>query len=504
MMESFPLASREQGVALRRMLRERGFTTDEVCRRAAVTSIYDFRSIRDGRTAGVELADPVDLLIRLFMDVELVERDTIESLLSPGECRLLDDLGLLTDAGDGRAHASLLLYPTESIWIASDLNASPTKAASEGLREDAVYPAITKNTRHFLASLPSTPCDRLLDLCAGTGIAALLAAPSVGHAWAVDITERATRFARFNAALNGIENCTAVQGDLYAPVAGAVFDRIVAHPPYMPALEQKYIFRDGGEDGEQITRGILAGLPLHLAPGGSLYCTCMLTDREGARAEQRIRRLLGDREAEFDLILLAHQSFPPTEYYFQLALAGRVSLEEVHRRHEIFRKLGVERLVYASIVIRRHRSARPAYTARRQAGPQSHAPELEWLDRWETAATDPGLPERLMQARPRVAPSCRMRLSHAPGEGEWLVEDCLLTTPWPFPLEARCPPWTASLLNRCDGRRTVEEHLGWLKAEGLVPADAGGREFAALVRSLVAGGFLEVPEFALPGREPAA
>jgi SAM-dependent methyltransferase len=500
MAEAFPTASREQGAALRRLLLDRGFTTAEVCRRAGIASIYDFRSLREGRTAGVELGVPLDLLIRLFMDVELVERGTIEALLSPTEWRLLDELGLLTDAGNGRAHASLLLYPTESIWIASDLNANPTDAGAAVLREDAVYPAITRNTGHFLATLPSTPCDRFLELCAGTGIAALLAARDVGQAWAVDITDRATRFARFNAVLNGIENCTAVQGDLYAPVAGARFDRIVAHPPYMPALEQKYIFRDGGEDGEQITRGIVAGLPEHLAPGGSLHCTCMLTDRQGARAEQRLRQLLGEEEAEFDLVLLAHQTFQPTEYYFQLALAGRATLDEVHRRHEIFRRLNVERLVYASIVIRRHRAARPARTARRQAGPGTGPREVEWLERWEAAAADPGLPDRLMEAPLSVAPACRMRLSYTPADGEWAVEDCVLVTSWPFAVEAKCPPWTASLLGRCDGRRTVREHLAWLKSEGLVPADAPAKELAVLVRSLAAGGLLEIPEFPLPGR----
>ena len=499
MVDAFPTASREQGAALRRLLLERSFTTAAVCRRAGIESIYDFRSIRDGRTAGIELGDALDLLIRLFLDVQLVERGSIEALLSPAECGLLEQLGLLTDVGNGRAHASLLLYPTESIWIASDLNADPTDAPTAVLREDAVYPAITRNTRHFLTTLPSTPCDRFLDLCAGTGIAALLAARDVGQAWAADITKRATRFARFNAVLNGIENCTAVQGDLYGAVAGARFDRIVAHPPYMPALEQKYIYRDGGEDGEQITRGIVAGLPAHLAPGGSLHCTCMLTDRKEARAEQRLRQLLGDRESEFDIILLSHRTLQPTEYYFRQALAGRATLEEVHRRHEIFRRLGVERLVYASIVIRRHLAARAAFTARRQAGPNSGPPEVEWLERWEAAAADPGLPDRLLDAPLRVPPGSRMRLSYAPENGDWAVEDCVLVTSWPFAVEAKCPPWTASLLGRCDGRRTVREHLGWLVTEGLLPADASANDLAVLVRSLAAGGLLEVPEYPLPG-----
>jgi hypothetical protein len=498
--EFYPAATPEQGAALRRLLLAHAFTAEEVCRRTAIASIYEFRSIREGRTEGVALEDALDLLIRLFMDVALVPRDTIEGMLAAGECRLLGDLGLIRALGEGdtRSHASILLYPTEGLWIASDLNASPTDTPSAVLQDDAVYPAITKNTRHFLASLPPTPCGTFLELCAGTGIAALLASRYAGHTWAADITDRATRFARFNAVLNGIENCIAVQSDLYAAVAGETFDRIVAHPPYMPSLQQKYIFRDGGEDGEQITRGIITGLPMHLNPGGSFHCTCMLTDRKGAPAEQRIRRLLGDRGAEFDVILLTHQSFQPTEYYFHLALAGRGTLEEAKLRHEIFRRLEVERLVYSSMVLRRHGERRSAFTARRQAGPKTGLRELEWLGRWESAASDTAFPERLMEARPRVSPECRMHLTHAPVDGEWVVAECVLTTAWPFQVEAKCPPWTASLLTQCDGRRTVRDHLAWLKAEGLVPADAPEGELATVVRMLLAGAFLEIPAFALP------
>ncbi|MEO7986132.1 MAG: methyltransferase [Gemmatimonadales bacterium] len=502
-MEFCPSATAEQGAALRRMLATRAFTAEEVCRRTAIASIYDFRSIRDGRTTGVALSDALDVLIRLFMDVALVEWSAIEAMLAPEETRLLEELRLIRSvgAGDSRWHGSILLYPTETLWIASDLNASPTDTPSAVLQEDAVYPAITKNTRHFLASLPPTPCGTFLELCAGTGIAALLASKHAGRTCAADITERATRFARFNAVLNGIENCTAVRSDLYAAMAGEVFDRIVAHPPYMPSLQQKYIFRDGGEDGEQVTRGLIAGLPAHLSGGGSFHCTCMLTDRKAAPAEQRIRRLLADREAEFDIIVLTHQSFQPTEYYFQLALAGRGNLEEVKQRHESFVRLEVERLVYSSMVLRRHDVRRPAYTARRQAGPRTGVRELEWLDRWESAASHTAFLERLMEAGPRVSPECRMQLSHAPAEGGWVVGECVLAIPWPFQVEAKCPPWTASFLNRCDGGRSVREHLAWLKAEGLVPRDAPEREFAALVRTLLAGAFLEIPEFALPRGE---
>lgn len=503
--ELLEVQSPEQITELRALLTEVEFTAPALCRRLAIDSVYDFRSIREGRTVGLDLVDRLDLFIRLFMDVELVDRSVVEGMLPRHGLQTLQNLGLLREyPGDPRlCHGAVLLYPTEGIWVVSDLNVSPAGPTEAPLSEDAVYPAITKNTRHFLSSLPATPCDRFLELCAGTGIAALLASRYSRHTWAADITERATRFARFNAALNGISNCTAVQGDLYQPLTGEFFDRIVAHPPYMPSLEQKYIFRDGGEDGEQITRQVIAGLAEHLSPGGRLYCTCMLTDRRGARAEERIRGMLGEPGGEFDVALVTLQTFQPVEYYLRLALDGRATLEEVAQRHEIFKRLEVEHLVYCSIVIQRRSEPRDVFTARRQVGSGVGLPEMEWLLRWEAAAAQPATVQGLIDARPAASSRIRLRLGHSMQAGTWVADECTLTTTWPFAVEAKCPPWTATLVARCDGRRTSRDHLEFLKAGGAVPPDAPESEFVKLVRALIAGGFLEVPDFGPPaGTEP--
>ncbi len=489
-----PSPSVEKCAALRTLLADAGFTAPAVCDRAGVASIYDFVSLREGRPGAAEPSDALDVLIRLFMDVEVVDGALARRHLGAAGVGLLEDLGLLsTHAGEpGGVNAAFLLYPTEGLWIASDLNVSPDGPAHTVLTEDAVYPAITKNTRHFLASLPATPCGEFLELCGGTGIAALLASRYARRTWTVDITERSTRFARFNAALNGVSNITARRGDLYDAVPGQTFDRIVAHPPYMPALEQKYIFRDGGEDGEQITRRIVAGLPDRLRPGGRLYCTCMLTDRREANAEQRIRAMLGDRADEFDVLLVTERLFPPTDYYFRLALTGRAELGDVVRRHEVFQRLEVERLVYGSFIIQRPAVPRPTFTARRQAGPESGVADVEWLLGWEgESAARAG--DRLGDMRPVVSGACRMRLGHAYSGGSWTVEDCQLTTGAPFALEARCPPWTAILLEKCNGTASVRELHQRLHASGVLPASLGPAEFAKLVRSLISGGFLCLP-----------
>jgi methylase of polypeptide subunit release factors len=491
--------------ALRALLAGADFTVPGVCQRVGIDSIYDFRSRREGRSGGLEIEDPLGMLIRLFMDVELVDRATLEGLFAPDEIALLESLGLLTSYESDLAlrHAAVLLYPSEGLWIASDLNVSPDGPTATVLLEDAVYPAITKNTRQFLAFLPCSPCGSLLELCAGTGIAALVATRYSDRTWAADITERATHFAQFNAGLNDIRNCTAVRGDLYEAVRGLRFDRIVAHPPYMPALEQKYVFRDGGEDGEQITRRILSGLPDHLVPGGRLYCTCMLSDRSEARAEDRVRRMLGERADEFDVLVVSLQAFQPTEYYFRLALAGRATLEEAAQRHEIFTRLGVEHLVYCSFVVERHADPCPPSTARRQAGLASGAEDVEWLMAWQksVAALDT---VALLAAPLRVPEGVRVRLSHKMVDGRWMEEECTLTTGAPFALEAKCPTWVATLVARADGSVPAGQHLAGLKEEGAIPREVAEAELAKLIQSLVAGGFLEVPQHRLPGKPVSA
>jgi SAM-dependent methyltransferase len=474
------------------LLTRAGFSEADVCRRVGIDSIYDFVSRREGRTGEVVTRDAVDVLIRLFMDVELLDAEQVEQHLSRPEIELLHRVGLLRrcETDPRRLHATVLLYPTQGLWIVSDLNVSPEGPAHTVLSEDAVYPAITKNTRHFLASLPDAPCADFLELCAGTGIAALRASRYAERAWSADITERATRFTRFNAWLNGRSNVVARRGDLYQAVTGQTFDRIVAHPPYMPALEQKYIFRDGGEDGEQITRGIIAGLAEHLRPGGRFYCTCMLTDRREATAEQRLRAMLGDQADEFDILLVTERLFPPTEYYFRLALTGRAELGEVVHRHEVFERLGVERLVYGSIVMQRRIGYRPPFTTRRQAGPRTGAAEVEWLLAWEAASAGADAGAHLAGARPVVSPACRVRIGYRFEGGVRTAEDCILSTEAPFALEARCPPWAADLLGQCDGTVPVAELHQRLQRTGAIPRSLGLAEFAKLVRSLVSGGFL--------------
>ncbi|MCA1456221.1 50S ribosomal protein L3 N(5)-glutamine methyltransferase [Bradyrhizobium sp. BRP22] len=125
----------------------------------------------------------------------------------------------------------------------------------------------------------------VLDLCTGSGCLAILASRSFPNADidAVDISKDALAVAARNVRDYGLEDrLTLHQGDLFEPLAGRRYDLIISNPPYVDALgmaslprecraEPKLAF-DGGADGLDIVRRILAEAPQHLSPEGGLLC----------------------------------------------------------------------------------------------------------------------------------------------------------------------------------------------------------------------------------------
>jgi release factor glutamine methyltransferase len=124
---------------------------------------------------------------------------------------------------------------------------------------------------------------RVLDLCTGSGVLAVTLARELSAAQVVatDISEAAVAVARKNAEHNKVADRVDVRvGDLFAPVAGDVFDVVVANPPYIAtaviATLEKEVQRepklalDGGADGLDVLRRLVASAPAHVAPGGLL------------------------------------------------------------------------------------------------------------------------------------------------------------------------------------------------------------------------------------------
>ena len=86
----------------------------------------------------------------------------------------------------------------------------------------------------FCRHLAFRPGERVLEIGAGVGLAAVLAARAGSEVIATDVLEAAVRCTRDNAILNGVaDRVEARLGNCYEPVSGLGFDLICTSPPQM-------------------------------------------------------------------------------------------------------------------------------------------------------------------------------------------------------------------------------------------------------------------------------
>jgi ribosomal protein L3 glutamine methyltransferase len=126
---------------------------------------------------------------------------------------------------------------------------------------------------------------RVLDLCTGSGCLAILACDVFPRAKvdAVDASEAALEVASINVAEHDLKHrISLLNGDLFAPVGDASYDIILSNPPYVTTqaaaelppefAHEPRLALDGGADGLDVVRRIVAEAPAYLNRDGGLLC----------------------------------------------------------------------------------------------------------------------------------------------------------------------------------------------------------------------------------------
>ena len=141
-----------------------------------------------------------------------------------------------------------------------------------------------------IAELKERPFPKVMDLCTGSGAIAAAVAANVPNVKviATELSPRAFMLARVN--LRPYANVQVLRGDLFEALESKdsdpstkdiPFDAILTNPPYIPsgaidglAREVKdhepHMALDGGKDGLDIIKRIIAEAPAHLKPSGFL------------------------------------------------------------------------------------------------------------------------------------------------------------------------------------------------------------------------------------------
>jgi carbamoyltransferase len=268
--------------------------------------------------------DALSTVISLLLIQDPVPREEADDALTHDVVDDLLAIGILIPADAGMVVATVSVYPCAGFYFVTDhrfwpvshqhYNATPQPVMYIGEDSYALAYLAPKVGGH----------GRVLDLCTGSGIQAILASRQARRVIGVDINERAVAFARFNASLNGVAaRCDFRLGNLYQAVDGSNldkadrrFDLILANPPFVPsphAGEERLLFRDGGPAGDEILSRILEGLLAHLAARGMAAIVSLFVDQKRSSFKTRIKRWTGSR-SKVNLLLLRFFSAAPEEF----------------------------------------------------------------------------------------------------------------------------------------------------------------------------------------------
>ena len=331
--------------ALRSALTGAGFTgpgVRDVLRAdsGVISSTLD-APVYDRRLADV--APALAALIRLFVLNVGIPLDRAETDLQPFGAELLRDLGLAEERA-GELVPCLRIVPHDALVLASDLGASARSDHVAGVhRPSATLSSLTVRR----------PVERALDLGTGNGIQALLAAAHCERVVATDVNERALAFAEFNAALNGVANIEFRAGSFFEPVHAERFDLVVSNPPYVISPESVLVFRDSGKPGDSVSADLVAALPDHLVEGG--FATIMVSWAAGEDPVARPRGWVERHGCDAWLIHTGGDD-PLTSAATWNRAAGTDPEGFAARVDEwvaYYRRLGIERIAYGALVLRR-------------------------------------------------------------------------------------------------------------------------------------------------------
>ena len=453
--------------------------------------------------------EPAAALLRLFVLGREITRGTLDRVLPRTTTAGARRLGLVDAAGEGdgdavRARVDLRPYAavdaagTADWWVVSDLGELATGRA---LRADHVLGVGGASTM-LARCTPRRPVARVLDLGTGCGVQALHAARHSGAVVATDVSRRALAMARFTWRLNGGagDALDLREGSLLDPVAGERFDLVVSNPPFVitPRTDAvpAYEYRDGGLEGDEIVRRLVAGVGGVLAPGGTAVMLGNWEHRAGTPWQERVGDWLAALDDDLDAWVVQREVQDPAEYAeLWIRDGGTTSGPSYDALYaawlDDFERRGVEAVGFGLVTVRRRDGAGGTVLRRVEDlhGPLD-APLGEHLAaaldaHARLAATDD---DELSRTRLRTAADVSEERHHRPGEEHPSV--VLLRQGGGFGRSVRAGTALAGLVGACDGELPVGVLVAALADVLDVPADDLAREVLPDVRGLLLDGFL--------------
>ena len=417
------------------------------------------RLVRDGGGLGFveglaalrlrpERDEPLSVLVRLFLAREDLPLAVARDALGKVEPHELAATGLLA-VREGVVRSRLYVEPFKGLVLASD-------GFARRRRADHVL-QVGPATRMLAALTVRRPVEATLDLGTGSGIQAFLAARHSERVVGTDVSARALRLARLNAALNRVENVEWRRGDLFEPVRDDRFGLVAANPPFVISPVHEIMYRDGGLDGDGFSQEALTGAARRLHEGGFATVLCSWITEPGADRLATPRRWLEGSGCDAWVLELANEG-PVTYAMLWNALPGRkpeVTAKAAGPWLADYRARGIEAISTGAIVLRRRCGKNWARFDELAVAPRgestAHIERVFAAQDYLQSLRDDS---ELLTATLTLAPGTLLVERRQP---DGVLERARLTVDEGIPLPGRVPVSVAPVLAALDGRRPLVE-----------------------------------------------
>lgn len=478
-----------QAARLRDFLREAAFTPAGVRNRIQT----DVLAGRNHENLAVLLyrtreLDALSLLIRWFVLDEPATQTAAKQCIPSDILQILEDCGLLTQTGENLASA-VRFSPFEQFWIATDTYARLTTSSGE---DDVLM--INRTTVFLLNLAIRTPCRALLDLGTGCGVVAIVAAAEfAGQVTASDLSSRAGTFGRFNAWLNGTPNVEILTGDMFQPVSGRRFDRILTNPPFYITPTSDKIFAENPMGLDGFCRSLVKQAPAHLEEGGILQMLCEWPEIEGQPWQERLAEwfegtgcdALVCQGGTYDPVLYAQHRLP--------VVTSPAGKDADYRKFEEwvgYYKSEKVKAIHAGFVTMRRRSGQNwVHFEKTQAEPKFQSGDA--LLRRFAGRDQPISDDELLGSRIQVADGIQLEHLVEFGAQQWRRPATVrMTQTTGLQLVQDLAPEVAEFVSKMDGSSTMNELVDAVAREAPVPREKVQAECLSMVRAWLDRGFV--------------
>jgi hypothetical protein len=341
------------------------------------------------------------------------------------------------------------------------------------------------------------PSRATLDLGTGCGLQALLAAPHSERVIAVELNPRAVAMARFNAALNNLDNVECRQQDMLQALGDGsteVFDSIVSNPPFVVGPRTPHLFMSSPQDPAELCRDLARSAPRRLATGGWCQFLANWAPPHGRDWREHLAEWFAG--VDCDAWVIRRERQPVDEYAALWIETDRDDAHEYARRFDEWMRWyderGIDAVDYGLVTMRKRADATPGRLRlddMRSPWDTATGDDIaaafarhDWLD-----ATDD---DALLDARLRVSDAARLRRELVAVRGEWVPVSAQLRVDGGIGAPGGVDPHGERIVARCDGVTPLAALLDDLAGALDTTRDAIATGALGAVRALVDRGVL--------------